>query len=153
MKIKVSEATELQLDWMVAKIEGISLLDAHNNKWELCWTLLGDNSGNYYTPTTDWAQGGPILHENSISVIRCDDDYKTDRRGFTTSKRIPVWGAVIGGQHNIVKSRDSYGSPCEDVYEVNADIVSYGPTPLIAAMRCFCASKLGDEVEVPGELK
>ena len=25
----------------------------------------------------------------------------------------------------------------------------YGPTPLIAAMRCFVASRLGDEVEVP----
>lgn len=28
----------------------------------------------------------------------------------------------------------------------------YGPTPLIAAMRCFVASKLGDEVDVPEEL-
>ena len=28
----------------------------------------------------------------------------------------------------------------------------YGPTPLIAAMRCYVASKLGDEVEVPVEL-
>lgn len=27
-----------------------------------------------------------------------------------------------------------------------------GPTPLIAAMRCYVASKLGDEVEVPNEL-
>jgi hypothetical protein len=30
---------------------------------------------------------------------------------------------------------------------------AYGPTPLIAAMRCYVASKLGDEVEVPEELK
>lgn len=29
---------------------------------------------------------------------------------------------------------------------------STGPTPLIAAMRCFVASKLGDEVEIPVEL-
>ncbi len=29
---------------------------------------------------------------------------------------------------------------------------SYGPTPLIAAMRCYVASKLGDKVEVPDEL-
>jgi hypothetical protein len=28
-----------------------------------------------------------------------------------------------------------------------------GPTPLVAAMRCFVASKLGDEVEVPDELE
>jgi hypothetical protein len=27
-----------------------------------------------------------------------------------------------------------------------------GPTPLIAAMRCYVASKLGNEVEVPVEL-
>ena len=29
---------------------------------------------------------------------------------------------------------------------------AYGPTPLIAAMRCYVASKLGDEVEIPNEL-
>jgi len=29
---------------------------------------------------------------------------------------------------------------------------SSGPTPLIAAMRCFVASKVGDEVEVPDEI-
>ena len=28
-----------------------------------------------------------------------------------------------------------------------------GPTPLIAAMRCYVASKLGDEVKIPEELK
>ena len=28
-----------------------------------------------------------------------------------------------------------------------------GPTPLIAAMRVYVASKLGDEVEIPEELK
>ena len=28
-----------------------------------------------------------------------------------------------------------------------------GPTPLIAVMRCYVASKLGDEVEIPEELK
>jgi len=32
-------------------------------------------------------------------------------------------------------------------------IESYGPTPLIAAMRCYVASKLGDEVEIPEGLK
>lgn len=32
-------------------------------------------------------------------------------------------------------------------------IVFSGPTPLIAAMRCYVASRLGDEVEIPEELK
>jgi hypothetical protein len=29
----------------------------------------------------------------------------------------------------------------------------FGPTPLIAAMRCYVASKLGGEVDVPEELQ
>lgn len=33
-----------------------------------------------------------------------------------------------------------------------SESVQSGPTPLIAAMRCFVASKLGDEVDVPEEL-
>lgn len=28
-----------------------------------------------------------------------------------------------------------------------------GPTPLIAALRCYVASKLGDDIEIPEELK
>jgi len=30
---------------------------------------------------------------------------------------------------------------------------AFGATPLIAAMRCYVASKLGDEVDVPEELR
>lgn len=29
----------------------------------------------------------------------------------------------------------------------------YGPTPLVAAMRCYVASKMGDDVVLPEELK
>ena len=36
--------------------------------------------------------------------------------------------------------------------QIDCDCRSYGPTPLIAAMRCYVASKLGDEVDVPKEL-
>lgn len=31
-------------------------------------------------------------------------------------------------------------------------VESFGPTPLIAAMRCYVASVMGDEIEVPDEL-
>lgn len=34
----------------------------------------------------------------------------------------------------------------------DAEAFGYGPTPLIAAMRCYVASKLGDEVDVPDEM-
>ena len=36
--------------------------------------------------------------------------------------------------------------------QTDADLFAYGPTPLIAAMRCYVASKLGDEVDLPEEL-
>ena len=32
-------------------------------------------------------------------------------------------------------------------------VKGWGVTPLIAAMRCYVASKLGDEVDIPEELK
>lgn len=37
------------------------------------------------------------------------------------------------------------------LYDINDEPHTYviGPTPLIAAMRCFVASKLGEEIEVP----
>jgi hypothetical protein len=31
--------------------------------------------------------------------------------------------------------------------------MEFAPTPLIAAMRCYVASKMGDEIELPEELK
>ena len=37
--------------------------------------------------------------------------------------------------------------------QIKADNEYYGATPLVAAMRAFVASKLGDEVEIPEELK
>jgi hypothetical protein len=37
--------------------------------------------------------------------------------------------------------------------EDGSEYFQRGTTPLIAAMRCYVASKLGDEVEIPEELK
>jgi hypothetical protein len=36
---------------------------------------------------------------------------------------------------------------------IRHDAEEFGPTPLIAAMRCYVASKLGDEIEIPAELE
>lgn len=40
-----------------------------------------------------------------------------------------------------------------DKYLPDEKVTAYGTTPLIAAMRCYVASKLGEEVEIPDELK
>lgn len=55
-----------------------------------------------------------------------------DREKITASPEGVVWIAVA------TRPEDS--------------CVMYGPTLLIAVMRCFVVSKLGDEVEVPEEL-
>ena len=33
-----------------------------------------------------------------------------------------------------------------------APTYGYGPTPLIAAMRCYVASKMGEEINIPNEV-
>lgn len=48
---------------------------------------------------------------------------------------------------------DFYKHDCEASMRGDAFTVVSGPTPLIAAMRCYVASKLGDEVEMLEELK
>ena len=40
-----------------------------------------------------------------------------------------------------------------DAHSHNVAFYESGSTPLVAAMRCYVASKLGDEVEIPEELK
>ena len=41
------------------------------------------------------------------------------------------------------------GNECWDASMDKGMFVESGPTPLIAAMRCFVASKFGDEIDVP----
>jgi len=74
--------------------------------------------------STDWSHAGPIIERESIHLRR---SYLDD--GSLSSE----WTALT----------------------LNADkamVFGEGPTPLIAAMRCFVSSKLGDTVDVPEEL-
>ena len=80
--------------------------------------------GDYWNPSTVWAHGGPIIEREEISISR----------EFAASK--VEWAAWTP-------------APIRD----DAEAFGYGPTPLIAAMRCYVASKLGDEVDIPEELQ
>ncbi len=108
MKIKVSEATGIVLDWMVAKCEGDSL-DEFAEYYDTGW-----GEGWHYSK--DWTQGGPIIEREKIAT-------------------------------NFSVKRDCWFA--ENFMETDAES---GTTPLEAAMRCYVASKLGGEVEVPEEL-
>ncbi len=152
MKIKVSEATGPVLDWMVAKCEEHNFVvvygrgacrfpgvQAYNKRggYELMPLRLAstlktaadaDYPGvffretRYWVPSTDWSQGGPIIERI---------------KGFQFKQWLECKPDTCCEAH---------------IHNYEGDWIQFGPTPLIAAMRCYVASKMGDEVEVPDEL-
>ena len=81
--------------------------------------------------STDWAQGGPIIEREELSI---EPQY--------TAGGLECWVAY---GHNL--RYDDHGN-----YIQGSDNRQYAPTPLIAAMRCYVASKLGEDVSIPEEL-
>ena len=127
--MKVSELQGAALDWAVANCEGE--LSQHGGQVHLVESKVRfyeDTLDIQYTPSTDWAQGGPIIEREGIA-LDC----------LRTCFVIDSWIAAS----EMVREGD-YDSPV---------IKFTGPTPLIAAMRCYVANKMGDEIELPEELK
>jgi len=116
--MKTSELTGAALDWAVAKCEGHNVFIKHAPV-QVMYTPERKRSWYIYRPSTNWAQGGPIIEREGISV---------DRMGG-------AWTADI---------TDSVGGYIE--------LTESGPTPLIAAMRCYVASQMGDNIDIPKEL-
>lgn len=132
--IKISEATDIQLDWLVAMWEGRTLVrdpmgfgihTSEGGYWiwgegtdafggtvaKSCYLKIGRD----YSPSTNWSQSGPIIEQEKIS-INCPNDKGWFARDY-------LW-----------------------------KVHTSGFTPLIAAMRCLVVSKMSDIVEVPDEL-
>lgn len=138
MKKKVSELSGAQLDWAVAKCE--------KPEW------LGNQAETYvvkcgFSPSTDWSQGGPIIEMENISIVCAEGEYRVSKSGHGYET---YWVAEIG----MLCPDTIYGSQGDnwgEYFQIEESAMS-GPTPLIAAMRCYVASKLGDEVEIPEAL-
>jgi len=143
--MKTSDLTGAALDWAVAKCEGMAD-DMLNDFDEYGWAY-GD-SRRY---STNWAQGGPIIEREGISVIQLESESIPDAQGFWQGKYQAQWGAVIGERHSLEENHGSQGDYWGRSYHVDREAV-IGPTPLIAAMRCYVASKLGDNIDIPKEL-
>ena len=123
MKIKTSELIGPALDWAVAVREEKPIRHdpmgfgrtANGGYW--VWPGVPVmRIGKEYSPSTDWAQGGPIIERERIWV----------KERFTD-----VWDASK---------------------RIRWDTRWRGTTYLIAAMRCYVASRMSDEVDVPEEL-
>lgn len=131
--MKTLELIGPALDWAVAKCEGLPIrkdpmhLDGDYWIWPDMWPPTPEyarigGKKNGYSPSTNWAQGGPIIERERIAI--------------NPSARIGTlqWAAIP-----------------ED-HKAGSLINCWGSTPLTAAMRCYVVSKLGNEIEIPKEL-
>jgi len=128
MKIKVSELTDVQLSWAVA----IAL------EWK--WKV----------------DDGKIILARPTKIRNNKQAFDTlGLAHFHPTKSWSIAGPII--EHEGI-GLDQYAdyprwqafTPAPE--QQSGQAVCNGPTPLIAAMRCYVASKLGDDVEVPEEL-
>lgn len=132
------ELIGLELDWAVAKCEGLSV----QLSIELGISKLLKSNVEYYSPSTLWSQAGVIIDTNGISIIRCRDDYD-----YCNNIPIPEWAATTG-QHDFYQG---YEDNEPSLAQFERDLV-FGNTPLIAAMRAYVISKLGNNVDIPDNI-
>lgn len=152
MKIKTADLIGRLLDWAVAvSLGGTGLWYDTVGTW---WIKVdgkdralssGWSEAQNFNPSTNWAQGGPIKEREGIA---------TRRHSSCT------WYAMLSsdlGDHArpewtefTMRGGKRYGKASYEVHPRQQ--LFKGDTELIAAMRCFVASKLGDEVDVPKEL-
>lgn len=130
MKIKVSEASGLALNWMVATCEGYTNLRVgafaggglFMDPPRVAYGAVDFSDLNY---SYDWAQGGPIIEREQYNLY------------YDASQAPDVWQADVG-LAALVRAENEWPG--------------HGPTPLIAAMRCYAEIQLGEEVDVPDVL-
>lgn len=142
MKIKTTELTGPALDWAVAKALGNvvwvkPLIQAINDLTSR--VFLGDPENvepEEFYPSTYWSQGGPIIAREGIDLWRDIGEYLTETKFVNGVETVVPGSSGDGKLHYTWFANNRFGSP----------------TPLIAAMRCFVASKFGDEVDIPEEL-
>ena len=123
--MKTAELTGAALDWAVAIAEGWKPEKVSDDRGEYWWFFKDSRGMNpkHYHPSTHWGIGGAIIEREGLGIWM----YQWNEQGEPEN-----------------------GWYAEDK---NGDHVRTGTTPLVAAMRCYVASKLGDEVEIPEELR
>ena len=117
--MKTAELTGPALDWAVAAAK-LSRSFFSDSDIE-AWALINK-------PSTNWCTGGPIIEGVGIS-----NTYWGKRSRFGQSGKEDRFWEARHPSHR-TQSRRTAG---------------YGPTPLIAAMRCYVASKFGCEIDIP----
>lgn len=122
MRVKTSELSGDALDWAVAKCEGA---------------------------TTEWRNDGPFLWDFHPAIRAADHDVS-----YRPSTYWGDGGSIIEREKLCVTVDHSsvWIAYSEQNYADEKRFMCAGDTPLVAAMRCYVASQLGVEVDVPDEL-
>lgn len=131
--VQVKDATGSLLDWMVAKCEGTPSVRMFENSkgFRVYKNESMKMQGINFAPSTVWAQGGSIIEREKIATSPLTDG---------------TWNAYVANGTRWVPRNQS------GVEVYNWEFKQTGSTLLIAAMRCYVSSVLGDQVEVPDEL-
>jgi hypothetical protein len=99
--------------------------------WAVHYAMHGECEGySPYEYSTDWAYGGPIIER----------------------ERLWVGYSAVGQSLRLVVMEDAVVQ-CHKRMLPPQPKSTTGPTILIAAMRCYVVSKLGNEIEIPTELE
>lgn len=123
--MRVSELSGVALDWAVSKCEGL-------------------------TPTDLWIIGPPYTRAPYLQLNRSDlenDDV------YSPSTSWEQAGPIIEENHIAISYHPNPFSPgCLPWAATFRVHTGRATTPLLAAMRCYVACKLGEDVDVPKEL-
>lgn len=147
MRVKTSELIDAALDWAVGKCRGV---EARNNK-TVFFVLFESES-------SEELEFDCFAENDAHAIEQCLDAYpgcSVDRVEWLEPFR-PSLNWAQGGP--IIERECIFIAPTWDGENAGSSARASrtawieGPTPLIAAMRCYCCAKLGDEVEVPDEL-
>jgi hypothetical protein len=166
MKIKTADLEKKALDWAVAICEGYQpVYPAPEKASSLLFrpreAVVSLNDLQY---STDWKLYGQIITREGIDTrqIKRKPYAIFEQRHFDASKgdeivRLP--GYKCDMVRRPVKPGKYDGKWMAQMSDSSSTIVSWkidrdflSDTPIIAAMRCYVASKLGLEVEIPNEL-
>lgn len=107
----------------------------------------------------DWAVAKCELLNGADYTLAMDKDIDGTLR-VNFGGMYPEWstdwqegGAIIERENISITGTNFPWWECDTGWYAHiGDRYAHGSTPLIAAMRCYVASKLGDEVELPEEL-
>lgn len=152
--MRTSELTGVALDWAVAKCEGtLGMRPSRCFDCRYHEERAGRDEAIYYCHhpksehDTDIGWGDAISPDYGVHP-QCPITNLTPERYSSNWSQ----GGPIIEREKLILGYIGELWECRYFDEGKFRNCEYGPTPLIAAMRCYAASKLGGEVDVPNEL-